>query len=41
MPLKDLQAIEQCIREKVLQLVAKESAKALNFAIILSPYISD
>ena len=41
MPPKDLEAIEQCTREKLLWLVAEERAKALNFAIILSPYISD
>ena len=41
MPPKDLGAIEQCIHEKLLWLLAEESAKALNFAIILSPYISD
>ena len=34
-PLKDLQAIEQCTCEKVIWLKTKESARALNFAIIL------
>ena len=39
--IKELKVIKQCTYEKVLWLVAIESAKVLNFAILLSPNIFD
>ena len=39
-PLKVIQAIEQCICEKVVWLVEKESAKALNFAIVQNHWVA-